>query len=361
MSFLSSLRGRMLAFVVATATAVCVAVCAVIAWKARASLAEEAYLTADTLANGIGDRVINEFETVFASARTFADFAASQKARDVRGDRAGFDAFLLRAVNGNAGWLGAYTLWEPNAFDGRDAEFRGAPCHDPSGRYVPYWVRSGGKVTCEANKDYDKPGIGDYYIVPMQTGRTALIDPYAYPVDGKELLIVSFVAPVIAGGKPVGIIARFALIDRLAKPFQREIFGRRPCMTMMNPAPLVVEIDTPLQEVGRRLQSLLRGEDVAARIGGDEFIVIVERGGNAELATTLAERILDRLRQTIAIDGEQVSIGVSIGIALCPQHARNAEALRRAADAAMYQVKRGGKNVYAFAAAIDPGRAAGSD
>ncbi len=224
MSFLSSLRGRMLVFVVATAAVVCVAVCAVIAWKARASLTEDAYLTADTLASGIGDRVTNEFETVFAAAQTVAHYAGSQKARGVRGDRAVFDAFLIRMLEGHSGWLGTYTGWEPDAFDGRDAEFRGAPGHDATGRYMPYWVRADGKIIREPLVDYDKPGVGDYYLIPTTTGKPALIDPYLYPVAGRQLFVVSFVAPILAGGRPVGITG----VDYLLEDINAELAKVRP-------------------------------------------------------------------------------------------------------------------------------------
>jgi diguanylate cyclase (GGDEF)-like protein len=56
--------------------------------------------------------------------------------------------------------------------------------------------------------------------------------------------------PVVDGVTPVGIIGRYALIDRLARPFRRELFGRKPCHTFMNERPLLVEIDTTLQDLG---------------------------------------------------------------------------------------------------------------
>ncbi len=224
MFLLSSLRGRMVAFVLAAAFAISVATCGIVAWKVRESLTDEAYLTADTLAAGISTRVEREFEAVFASARAMSDLAESQKVRGQRGERAAFDAFLLRSVEHHPGWLGAYTLWEPNAFDGRDAEFRGAACHDATGRYVPYWVRSEGKIICEANRDYDKPGTGDYYQLPLASGKSALIDPYPYAVAGKELQIVSFVVPVIVEGRFQGITG----VDYLLSDLNEQLSKVRP-------------------------------------------------------------------------------------------------------------------------------------
>jgi methyl-accepting chemotaxis protein len=221
MALFESLRGRMMVFVLATALGIAAATCAVIAWKACASLAEEAHLNADTLASGIGDRVANEFETVFSAAQTVAHFAASQKGRGARGDRAAFDAFLVHMLERQPGWLGTYTGWEPDAFDGRDAEFRNTAGHDATGRYMPYWVRAQGKIIREPLLDYDKPGAGDYYLVPTQTGKPALIDPYLYPVAGKSLLIVSFVSPVVVGDKSVGITGVDYLLDDINEQLGR--------------------------------------------------------------------------------------------------------------------------------------------
>jgi methyl-accepting chemotaxis protein len=221
MALFESLRGRMMVFVLATALGIAAATCAVIAWKTRASLAEEAHLNADTLASGIGDRVANEFEAVFSATQTVAHFAASQKGRGARGDRAAFDAFLVHMLERQPGWLGTYTGWEPDAFDGRDAEFRNTAGHDATGRYMPYWVRAQGKIIREPLLDYDKPGAGDYYLVPTQTGKPALIDPYLYPVAGKSLLIVSFVSPVVVGDKSVGITGVDYLLDDINEQLGR--------------------------------------------------------------------------------------------------------------------------------------------
>jgi methyl-accepting chemotaxis protein/methyl-accepting chemotaxis protein-1 (serine sensor receptor) len=101
--------------------------------------------------------------------------------------------------------LGVWTGWDENAFDGRDAEFAGAPGHDQTGRYVPYWVRSDGEIINEVLLDYTVPGAGDYYILAHDSGVAQVVEPYLYPVDGTEQLITSLVVPVEIGGKSVGV------------------------------------------------------------------------------------------------------------------------------------------------------------
>jgi DNA-binding CsgD family transcriptional regulator len=104
----------------------------------------------------------------------------------------------------NPGLLGVWTVWEPDALDGRDALFAGAPGHDQSGRFVPLWHRHGGKVQLEANTDYDEPHA-EWYWAPTRQGAEVLIDPYEYRVAGNKLLISSLAAPIVHSGRCVGV------------------------------------------------------------------------------------------------------------------------------------------------------------
>lgn len=93
--------------------------------------------------------------------------------------------------------LGIYTLWEPNALDGKDHEYVNKDGHDATGRFVPYVVRSDGKIIVEANHDYDKAGDGDYYLVPKETKKPLLLEPYTYAINGKDVLLTSLILPLI--------------------------------------------------------------------------------------------------------------------------------------------------------------------
>ncbi|MCG2586091.1 GGDEF domain-containing protein [Massilia sp. TS11] len=108
--------------------------------------------------------------------------------------------------------------------------------------------------------------------------------------------------------------------------------------------------DLVLREIAQRLQALLRASDTAARIGGDEFLVILPEIRDADDASQAAAKLVAGLAETIDIGLAQVRVGASIGIALYPEHGADGEALLRRADGAMYEVKRGGKNAYALAA-----------
>jgi DNA-binding CsgD family transcriptional regulator len=120
-------------------------------------------------------------------------------------DRALLSEIMRRVLLANSGLLGVWTVWEPNALDGRDKIYAGAPGHDMSGRFVPFWHRYGGEIRLEANIDYDKPD-SDWYFTPTRRRAEVVIDPYEYPVAGKNLFITSTAAPIIHSGKCLGVV-----------------------------------------------------------------------------------------------------------------------------------------------------------
>ncbi|VFT60286.1 PAS/PAC sensor-containing diguanylate cyclase [Pseudomonas aeruginosa] len=98
--------------------------------------------------------------------------------------------------------------------------------------------------------------------------------------------------------------------------------------------------DALLRTVAERVRSTLRQPDKAYRLGGDEFAVLLE-DSQENNPQRLAERLLAALVQPIALNGERIDfVTPSIGIALYPRHAGDAEGLVRAADSAMYEAKR---------------------
>jgi diguanylate cyclase (GGDEF)-like protein len=100
--------------------------------------------------------------------------------------------------------------------------------------------------------------------------------------------------------------------------------------------------DVLLQQVSARLLGLVRQSDTVARLGGDEFAVVVADANEAQLAA-LAARINSALDQKFEVNRQGLYVGVSIGIAVYPDHGRDAAALIRQADVAMYVAKRTNK------------------
>jgi diguanylate cyclase (GGDEF)-like protein/PAS domain S-box-containing protein len=108
--------------------------------------------------------------------------------------------------------------------------------------------------------------------------------------------------------------------------------------------------DQLLMEVGERLKSALRAADTAARLGGDEFAILLEDGGEGIQAVDVADRIMQVLEDPFVLDGKEVFVRASLGIAVADGEGETGdgavEELLRNADVAMYMAKENGKGRY---------------
>lgn len=101
--------------------------------------------------------------------------------------------------------------------------------------------------------------------------------------------------------------------------------------------------DALLEQVARRLEEIVRADDVVARLGGDEFIVLQAGIGEESEAEMLARRIIREVSKPYVIDDISMSVSVSVGIATAPKLGLELERLLGCADAALYRAKAGGK------------------
>jgi diguanylate cyclase (GGDEF)-like protein len=106
--------------------------------------------------------------------------------------------------------------------------------------------------------------------------------------------------------------------------------------------------DRVLQMVGLRLQEALGPEAFIARLGGDEFTVLIEDALSADHVCEQAGKVIDALQRPLAVDGRQLSTSASVGATIYPDHARDADALLRTADVALFHAKDLGRNRYAL-------------
>ncbi|QWT21971.1 EAL domain-containing protein [Bacillus sp. NP157] len=106
--------------------------------------------------------------------------------------------------------------------------------------------------------------------------------------------------------------------------------------------------DTFLRAVATSLRSSVRERDTVSRFGGDEFVVVVKGYGGMENLVRVCRKVLDLVSQPVNVSGQLVAVSPSIGVAIAPQDGREAVALIRNADAAMYAVKETGKADFRF-------------
>ena len=103
--------------------------------------------------------------------------------------------------------------------------------------------------------------------------------------------------------------------------------------------------DELLKGVTQRLKECVGDGDLLARLGGDEFAIIQDNADQPRSAMQLASKIIDAISQAFRIDGQDVNVGVSIGVAIAPDHSADRDDLLRNADIALYRAKAEGRGV----------------
>ncbi|WP_349367993.1 EAL domain-containing protein [Salinarimonas sp.] len=106
--------------------------------------------------------------------------------------------------------------------------------------------------------------------------------------------------------------------------------------------------DALLRAVAGRLAGQIRGGDLIARLGGDEFAVLQIGAAQPEAARSLAQRLVDALSTPVSVAGRDLSVGLSVGVALSPQDGVDADALFKNADLALYRAKGEGRSTFRF-------------
>lgn len=101
--------------------------------------------------------------------------------------------------------------------------------------------------------------------------------------------------------------------------------------------------DRVLTAIADRLRAVARDGDVVARLGGDEFAILQQRVRRVDQAMGLAQRVVAMLAQPLSVEGVEVQVGASVGVAMAPGAGDDAETLMRHADAAMYEAKAAGR------------------
>lgn len=113
--------------------------------------------------------------------------------------------------------------------------------------------------------------------------------------------------------------------------------------------------DELLKVVAQRLTASLRSSDIAARQGGDEFVILLPEISGSRTAERVADKLIETVNQPIDLNGHALHVGVSIGLALYPHHGTTVDTLQRHADTAMYTAKHAGRNQWAaFAPDMEP-------
>ena len=282
--------------------------------------------------------------TVFAvlqdALRRVSDKAGvTNPARDVLSD------ILLRVLENNPTFLGAYTAWEPNALDGRDREFVGdtkGGC-DPTGRFLPYWNRDAqGKIarqplvnieTTETNASGVSTGTP---YRGSREGKEIVLDPFGYVVQGKQELLTTMSAPINYQGKWFGMAGtdrRLDFMQSLVKDVDKGLYEGQGSVRIISNLGLIAASSDADKELGQPARNVF-GDEAVALVRhvqqGDTFVDVDPKTG---MVRAFAPIQLGRTGTPWS-----VLLMVPAEVVLAEAQALEAELAGRSRDSAIWQV-----------------------
>lgn len=174
----------------------------------------------NALAGEMALKVQSEMEKAMLASRAMAEAlsAVGNSVSPLRITREAAQLMGEKILFSSSDFLGFTLAFEPNAFDGEDAKYVNTPAHDATGRFLTYLTKmSNGRAAREVLIDYENPERAPWYWEPKKRMNEYVTEPIIYPVQGKDVLMVSFMTPIINEGKFLGVTGIDYPIDFMQK------------------------------------------------------------------------------------------------------------------------------------------------
>ncbi|WP_447786756.1 methyl-accepting chemotaxis protein [Stenotrophomonas bentonitica] len=291
----------------------CFGVTAALSYReASQALLESSRRTMESQAEAESRRVGADLAAAFSTSQALADSLVVQH-RAATLSRATAAQVLQQQLQSHPEWVGLGTLWEPQAFDGRDAEFVGAEAHDATGRFMSYWAWQDGAPVQDVLKGYDVPGDGDWYLRPRELKRQAVSEPYRYEIGGRQVLMTTLSTPVLDNGQFLGAVT----VDFGLAALQERLAALRPMgqghVELISPGGIVLAAQDAKQ-IGQRRDDAFTAQVLAAVARDQRFEAFTpDAAGNVKAYVPLR----------IGGSEERFALGVIVPYALITEQARS--------------------------------------
>jgi methyl-accepting chemotaxis protein len=226
--FTIGIRGKIVLTSALIAVLGVASVAALLTWQAANGLTETAKQGLATEARQEAEHVNAEFARAITAARALARTTLAVRATKTA-DRTTFESILKNEIEPEQQWFGIWGTYEPNAFDGKDADSAGKDIPTSvksNGRYVPYVYRTDSGLAFDKSYDFDNSKNPlDYYNEPMKSGKLHVTNPAPWNFGTEEkpnwIGLVSFCVPVIEDGKALGVTGVDFKTDQLLEYFNK--------------------------------------------------------------------------------------------------------------------------------------------
>ncbi|MGF1836358.1 methyl-accepting chemotaxis protein [Photobacterium sanguinicancri] len=212
------------------------------------------------------EQIQNQLSVAMNSVEALASVLSGMASNDdgqTKLSREDLSLVVRDLLAGNQKFLGAYIAFEPNAWDGKDGLYEAI---DGKGQFNVYWTRDSDNQLKPSSVDsdrfyiQDKTKIGtrvsEWYLCPLESGRSCLIDPWAYNVQGKQVLMANLVTPIKANGRTIGMIGidlSVNFINDLALRLKENQFGQNSHVSIITYRGVVAGDTDPVSPLGEVL------------------------------------------------------------------------------------------------------------
>lgn len=206
-----------------------------------------------------GHEIKTEIEQPLSAIRTLAQSFSAINAPlyPLEINREQANSMLIKMLRENPKLQSIYSIWEPNAFDGRDSLYANSRYSDKSGRYIIRWEKgTAGHIEGRATTNYETEGRGDFYLLPKRSKKEAIIDPYEYLLAGKPADMISVVVPVISNNKFQGVVGGDLPINWIQRYIDsRDIFNGNATLAVISGNGTLVALSGRQELIGENMKA----------------------------------------------------------------------------------------------------------
>ncbi len=248
----------------------------------RRMATESALDQAQTQAREIAAQIDAEIEIAMDAVRTMAGALKTTKDKKspVVLDRKQVSWMIRQLIVENPSLTGASTLWEPNAFDGKDRQYINTPPdHDHTGRFLPYWHwDEKGNPVVEPLTDYE---TSEWVVCPKTTKNECITEPYIYPINGVDVLMTTVVAPIVLDVTYYGLVTADIDLQFLQQYFANriEVYGGAGELAILSNKGMLAGVTGKPYLVGKMISEYSGDhERVVAAIQGNKLDYFTSNG-----------------------------------------------------------------------------------
>lgn len=204
---------RLTLFIILAATFVIVPMFWWFSLKQNRRILDELTESANLMATRYTYEIETDLHEVSIAAHTLAKTFESMRQNETI-DRLQLVEILRQVLVDNPSYVGVWSVWEPHATGEHDSLWINTPQHDHTGQFAPYWHRLSNSLHYQVLQSYDD-SASTFYRLAKTTQTDVVIPPTAYEINGKEVVLTSFVSPIVFGGEFFGAIGIDIKLDSL--------------------------------------------------------------------------------------------------------------------------------------------------